>query len=156
MKTLVVYFSRSGHTEHIAREIGERLNADLEEISETRQRAGILGSCRSALQVLFRQAAPIITARHDPADYDTVIMGTPVWIQQPAPPVRTYFRQHASSYKHVAFFCTEGGSGESKTFAELENLCGEAPHAALTMTERQLPKAGHATALDSFVAQIGS
>jgi len=99
MKTLVVYFSRSGHKEQIAREFAERLNADLEEVREKRDQAGIWGYCRSALQVLFRQAAPNLAAKHDSSGYDTVIIGTPVWIQQPAPPVRTNLQQLASSFK---------------------------------------------------------
>jgi hypothetical protein len=47
MKTLVVYFSRSGHTRQVAREIASRCGADLEAIREERGRAGLLGYWRS-------------------------------------------------------------------------------------------------------------
>jgi flavodoxin len=153
MKTLVVYFSRSGHTAQVAREIAQRMGADVEEIREARQRAGIWGYCRSALQVLTRAQTPIEPSRYDPAGYDNIVLGTPVWIQRPAPPVVTYARRHAASFKRVAFFCTEGGAGDAQVFQELEKLCGKPPGATLTVTEKQLPQTEHAALLDKFVAQ---
>ena len=43
MKNLVVYYSRTGRTKKIAKEIQERLNADIEEIHDVKNREGILG-----------------------------------------------------------------------------------------------------------------
>jgi flavodoxin len=43
MKILIVYYSRTGRTKKIAEKIQYRLNADIDEISDTKNRAGILG-----------------------------------------------------------------------------------------------------------------
>ena len=53
MRTLIVFYSRSGHTRQLAQELVTRCGADLEEIREVRSREGFFGYCRSAL----RQAA---------------------------------------------------------------------------------------------------
>lgn len=154
MKTLVVYFSRSHHTEQIAKEIAKRCGADLEEVREERSRTGLLGYWRSAWEVLRHADAPIQPPIQDPADYDLVIIGTPVWVQQPAPPVRTYARQYARRFKQVAFFCTEGSNGERRAFEELGRLCGQQPLATLVVTEKQLPVERHTEQLQQFAAHL--
>jgi flavodoxin len=54
MSTLVVYFSRSGHTQQMAREIAQKCGADLEEIRERGAREGAWGYWPSGWQVLTR------------------------------------------------------------------------------------------------------
>ena len=154
MRTLIVFYSRSGHTRQLAQELATRCGADLEEIREVRSREGFFGYCRSALQVLTGGLPPILNPAKNPADYDTVIIGTPVWMQRPAPPVLSYLTQNAAALQQVAFFCTLGGSGDRQTFDEMGRRCGKLPLATLTVTEKELPVALHAMPLAAFVARI--
>lgn len=156
MNTLVVYFSRSGHTQQMAREIAQRCGADLEEIREQDARAGVWGYWRSGWQVLTRAEPPVLPTNRDPAAYDTVVIGTPIWISHPAPPVRTWLKRNAPRIKNVAFFCTEGGSGDRNAFAELSQLCGKTPVATLTVTEKQLPIDKHAKRLNQFATELSA
>lgn len=154
MKTLVVYFSRSGHTRQLATEIAARCAADLEAIREAKSREGFVGYWRSAWDAIRRATPPINPALHNPAGYDLVIIGTPVWNFGLAPPVRTYAQQHAAQFRQVAFFCTEGGSGDQKAFAELSRICGKKPIATFALTEKQLPELAHKEPLRNFMARI--
>lgn len=43
MQTLVVYYSRTGNTRQIAREISDSLECDMEEIIATKKRSGMMG-----------------------------------------------------------------------------------------------------------------
>lgn len=156
MKTLVVYFSRSGHTGQVASEVAARCGAELEAIRESRSRDGPRGYWRSAWQALNHAAPPIAAALKDPAGYDLVIIGTPIWNFGLAPPVRSYVRQYAGCFKQVAFFCTEGGSGDRRAFDELARLCGKAPVATFAVTEKELPEPAHREPLRRFVARLAT
>lgn len=46
-RILVVYYSRSGTTRKLAQAISQELHCDLEEITETRSRNGLVGYLRS-------------------------------------------------------------------------------------------------------------
>ncbi len=154
MSTLIVFYSRGGHTRQIATELAAQCGADLEEIREARSRDGFWGYCRSALQLLTGALPPILKPSRDPANYDVVIIGTPVWVQRPAPPVRAYLQQNATSLGQVAYFCTLGGSGHRQTFGEMSRQCGKAPRATLAVTEAQLPAALHAAQVSDFLARV--
>lgn len=156
MNALVVYFSRSGHTRQVAKEIAQQCGADLEEIREPDAREGAWGYWRSGWQVLTRAEPPVLPMVRDPAAYDTVVIGTPIWISHPAPPVRTWVKRNAPRFKQVAFFCTEGGSGDRNAFAELSELCGKKPVATLAVTEKQLPADQHTQGLNQFATELAA
>jgi flavodoxin len=156
MKTLVVYFSRSGNTHQVANEIALRCDADMEPIRENLNREGFWGYLVSSWQALVRAEPPIRKSAKDPAAYDLVIIGTPIWDFGLAPPVRSYARKYASHFKSVAFFCTEGGSGDQRAFDELAQICGKKPVATFAVTEKQLPEPAHIEPLRTFVASLAA
>ena len=78
-RTLVVFHSRSGHTRRVAKALAERLDADLDEIVVRQARHGPLGYARCALEALSGCAATVRATEHDPAGYDWVLIGTPIW-----------------------------------------------------------------------------
>jgi flavodoxin len=155
MKVLVAYFSRTGHTETVAREISARTNADLAAIRDAEtKRTGLGGYVRSGWQAFRGTKPPILPDTHTPADYDLVVIGTPIWNWRPSAPVRTYITQHVREFSRVAFFCTEGGSGDHRVFAEMQALCGCAPAATLAVKESEIKRCGYEAALDSFVRRL--
>lgn len=157
MKTLITYYSRTGHTEQVAREIAGRCHADIDRIRDDgADRSGPWGYLCSGWQAFSGATPPIHRATKDPADYDLVVLGTPVWNWSLAAPVRTYARRHAGKFKQVAFFCTEGGSGERRVFEELQRICGRPPLATIVVRERELEPPKHARPLKRFVAQLAA
>ena len=154
MKTLVVYYSRSGHTRQVANEIAAHCGADLEVIREANSRDGLVGYFHSGWQALIGAAPPVCPTIIDPANYDLVILGTPIWNFSLAPPVRSYAQRYGAHFKQVAFFCTEGGAGDQRAFSELARICAREPITTLTVTEKQLPEPAHKEPLRSFVARL--
>jgi flavodoxin len=155
MRILIVYYSRTGHTEQVARELAARCLADTDRILDDGiDRHGAWGYLRSGWQAACRTLPAIGAPTQNPDDYDLVVLGTPVWNWGLSAPMRTYARQHAHQFRQVAFFCTEGGAGAQRVFDELQRLCGKPPKATLVVKEQALDPARHAQALADFVAQL--
>ena len=152
--TLIVYFSRSGHTQRIAAEIASQTGADLERITEQRSRKGLLGYLRSAREAYKKQVVPIDPTDNDPADYDLVILGTPVWAGHVSSPVRAYVAAHKQKLGRIALFCTQGGSGGPKVLRELAELIGAVPAATLVINEKALKSGAYADEMAKFVKSI--
>ena len=122
MRTLVVYYSRTGTTRKVAESISHELGSDMEEITENRGRSGIFGFLRSGMEAYTRRIPKINKATHDPTQYDLVLIGSPVWSYNMSSPVRAYIVQNRQGFKAVGFFVTSSNSDVSpKVFSELES-----------------------------------
>jgi flavodoxin len=129
---LVVFYSRTGTTRKVAQDIAGLLGCDSEEIIDLKDRSGIIkGYLSAAKEALDKKMAPIQGIRNDPASYDMVIIGTPVWAFTMACAIRTYITANKDKFKRLAFFCTVGGLGAKKTLADMEAICGKVAQAAL-------------------------
>ena len=153
-KILVAYYSRTGFTQAIARQIAASCGADLESIEDVTGRSGVVGYARSAFEAVLHLEAPIRRAKFIPGDYDLVVIGTPIWFWNVASPVRAYLQRHRRHFRHVAFFCTYGGSGQSKVLGDLSALCGKTAVATLAVCEREVTQELHHDLLARFVANL--
>lgn len=154
MKTLVVFYSRTGTTKKVAEAIGKNLNCDIEELIDTKNRMGFFDWLRSSRDAMRKKLTIIKEIRYRPSDYDIVIIGTPIWFEMPAPAIRTYISSHKDSFKKVAFFCTCTSSGMDKTFAELEKLCGKAPIALLDVNAKEIKNDSFSDKAKQFTGEI--
>jgi flavodoxin len=138
MKTLLVFYSRTGTTKKLAQEISKNLKCDVEEIFDTKNREGIFGYLKSGRDASLKKFTKIEKTKKNPAKYDLVVIGTPVWVGNMSTPIRTYIYQNRDNFKKIAFFCTFGGSGAEKTFRDMENICNKKPIATLQLKTKQL------------------
>lgn len=155
-RTLIAYYSMSGHTRNLANEIRNATEAELEEINEPRPRHGFGGVMRALFDAVARRTPPILAATHNPADYDLLVIGGPVWAGRMASPVRSYAKRYGARAPHVAFFCTEGGRGADTAFADLAKLCQQPPEATLVVDAAHLPIVEHAVPLSRFTSSLRS
>jgi flavodoxin len=151
-RILVVYYSRSGTTARIGRELAQALGADTEMIRDTRSRAGFFGWMRSGYEATTKVRPAIQPIEKDPANYDLVVLGTPVWAGTMASPMRTYIYQNHEKFKSVAFFCTQGAKTEQRAFKDMAALCGAAPVATLSVQHDVVVKGNYRDRLEKFVA----
>lgn len=143
-RTLVVYYSRTGATKRAATEIATALNADIEELVDPAKRSGIFGYLRCVVAGTFRTLAHIEGVKHDPADYDVVVVGTPVWNASMSSPVRRFLRRHRGDMKAVAFFSVCADRGGHRTVREMEREAGKVPVAVLVLDELDVSVLGAA------------
>jgi flavodoxin len=156
MKTLVVYYSRTGHTRDLAQKISEYLKCDREEIEDTRNRKGLLGYLFSGRDATFKRLTQIRKIEKDPLRYDLVVIGTPIWAWNVSAPVRTFLTQYKNKLKKVAFFCTHESPGVSRVFAEMERLCGQKPLASLDFVHGALGSGNLDDKLKKFIVSLRS
>lgn len=153
-KALLVYYSRTGTTHLVAEAIAAALPCDVEGIVDTRNRHGILGYLRAGFDAGFRRLTTLKPTQYDPADYDLVIVGTPVWNASVSAPVRTYLTMHKGRLKSVAFFCTFGGSGSRRAFRQMAETCGVRPLDLLDIREAEVRRGEHTRRVQSFVGGL--
>lgn len=154
--TLVVYFSRRGHTRQLAQLIAEQCGADTEEIVDNVGRRGPLGYLRSMVEAVLRIRVPIQPSQLSPRDYDTVIIGTPVWAWHLASPVRAYLCRHRGRFRRVAFFCCHRGWGPGSALSDVARLCARPPAATLALSDREVAQGRHRSSLSRFVRAVRS
>jgi len=155
LNSLVVYFSRTGCTQTLAREISKLLpGAQLEEIREVQSRKGVLGYLRSGLEALVATAPYIEPLQKDPSQFDIVVLACPVWMSRIASPMRTYLLKMESRLPRVAFLVTEGGSGGNRALLQMRDLCRKIPLAELIVLESDATKKIPHESLKRFCDQI--
>ncbi len=125
MKTLVVFYSRSGTTKRVAQEVAKALNADIDELIDKKSRKGVLGFLRAGYDAT-RGKTTEIEFEKDPYDYDLVIVGTPIWNGRVTPAIRTYLLWNREKIKNAAFFSTCAGR-PGKCLEQMEELWGKKP-----------------------------
>ncbi|MFX0096921.1 MAG: flavodoxin family protein [Candidatus Hodarchaeota archaeon] len=121
MKSLVVYYSRTGNTGTVGKAIAKELKADLDEIIDLKKRSGPIGWLRAGYDS-GRKKLTSISVKKDPDSYDPVIIGTPIWNNNMTPAVRTYITDHDLSGKNLAFFCVGAGSSFDNTIEGMKKL----------------------------------
>lgn len=153
MKTLVVFYSRTGTTKKIALEIAGRLGAETEEIKDTVDRGGMKGYLFAGRDAMQKNLTVLEPTMKNPADFDLVIIGTPIWGWNMSTPIRTYITEKKGIFKNVSFFCTMGGSGDDKAFAEMENIIGRKPLTTLTLLTKDVVKNNFLEKMEKFISQ---
>ena len=155
-KILVVYYSRTGTTAKIAKEISARLGADVEEVIDRKNRKGIIGWLSAGRDGGGRRLTEIAEPQRDPSLYGLVVIGTPVWDGNISAAIRTYITRYKDHFRDVAIFCT-GNAEENKVLGEMEALLGKKPLASLKLRRKQQIEAGiYAQKVEEFIEQFQS
>jgi flavodoxin len=154
MKTLVVFYSRTGITRKVAESIRENLKCDLEELVDLKERKGPIGFLVSCKDGFMKKLTEIKQVQKDPGDYDLVILGTPVWAGTMSCAVRTYIQQNKDKFKSIAFFCTAGGGGMDSTVKDMEQKCGKKTPATLKLKTKEVIKNQFQDRLAEFIQKV--
>lgn len=123
-KTLVVYFSASGTTRKIAEMIAEVGDFSLYEITPKELYTSddlnwMNKKSRSSVEMSNKKIRPEITDTHI-KEYDTIILGFPIWWYVAPTIVNTFLEKYDFSGKKIVLFATSGGSGFGNTVKELK------------------------------------
>ncbi len=122
MKSLVVFYSRTGNTKRVAEMIAGEMKADLQELVDKKGRKGPIALLRAGRDAMKEKTTELEPLRHHPGDYDLILVGTPVWASHPAPAARTFLQSGDLSGKKVALFCTMSSKGWEETFEIMKGL----------------------------------
>ena len=118
-RVLVVYYSAQNHTEAVAQQIAENLNADIFEIQPVDEYSNAdlnwtddnSRVSREYADESLRNVELVSTTVENWDDYDTVLIGYPIWWGIAAWPVDTFVKANDFNGKTVIPFCTSSSSG---------------------------------------------
>lgn len=131
-KTLVVYYSASGNTERVAKDIAEAAGADLFEIVPTEVYTSEDLNWTNPDSRVSREHddeslrdVPLTTTEVPDWDsYDTVFIGYPIWWGIAAWPVDTFVKSNDFTGKTVIPFATSSSSGMGQSGSLLADMAG--------------------------------
>ena len=131
-KTLVVYYSASGNTERVAKDIAEAAGADLFEIVPTELYTSDDLNWTNPDSRVSREHddeslrdVPLTTTEVSDWDsYDTVFIGYPIWWGIAAWPVDTFVKNNDFNGKTVIPFATSSSSGMGQSGSLLADMAG--------------------------------
>lgn len=127
MNAIIIYYSRSGNTEKIAKQLQSDLgNIPAIKIEPEEEYGNYIMSC---LRVMKENSSKVIpkftTPIPDLSEYDTVFLGFPIWAQDVPAFVQDFVRKCDMKGKTVIPFATYGMSGISWTKKTLYSLFDE-------------------------------
>lgn len=131
-KTLVVYYSASGNTARVAKDIAEAAGADLFEIVPTEVYTSEDLNWTNPDSRVSREHddeslrdVPLTTTEVPDWDsYDTVFIGYPIWWGIAAWPVDTFVKNNDFTGKTVIPFATSSSSGMGQSGSLLADMAG--------------------------------
>jgi len=119
MKTLVVYYSKTGNTRIVAEALIAEKNCDSDEL-------------------LYDEKAKSIDYAHDPSEYDCVILLAPVWAFALAEPMKLYVAKHKSSIKRYGLIVTCGRLGLRGCIKNCLSSIGAKPEIAMKFRSKHV------------------
>lgn len=118
MKALVVYYSQTGNTEEMAKNIAQGVkerDVQIEVVPIERSKEKSYST--NVEEAKKRVKAEIEPTQTDLSNYNLLLIGTPVWSSAPATPVNGYLaRCKGVEGVKILCFATHGGGGAGDTF----------------------------------------
>lgn len=124
-KTLIVYFSWGGNTRTVANHIHDLVSGDIVEVETI---VPYPDTYEEVTQIapgeLESDYRPELKTKVDNMDeYDTLIVGTPIWGGHLTPAMKSFLASYNLSGKSIAPFCTHGGSGTAQSVSDIRSVC---------------------------------
>lgn len=128
-KKLVAYFSASGVTAKLAKDLSEAIGADLFEIKPVKPYTEADQNWKNPLarcnkEKIGKKDVPVSGIVENMDEYVTVYLGFPIWYWAAPNVVNTFVKQYDFSHKKVVLFATSGGSDMGKTAEKLQPYLG--------------------------------
>ncbi len=124
-KTLIVYISWGGNTKTVANHIHDLIGGDIVEVETV---IPYPDTYEEVTQIAPGELAsdyrPELKTKVDNMDeYDTLIVGTPIWGGHLTPAMKSFLASYNLSGKAIAPFCTHGGSGTAQSVNDIHSVC---------------------------------
>ena len=126
MRVLVAYFSASGVTEGVAKQLAEVTGGDLHKIQPEQPYTDADldwrdKQSRSSVEMKDKSSRPAITNKlTNMQDYDVVYVGFPIWWYTAPTIINTFMEAYDFNGKTVIPFATSGGSSIKKACEDLK------------------------------------
>ena len=116
MRTAVVYYSLQGNIRYVAEKVAKELGADLIELIPVKAYPdkGMKKFIWGGSAVTFKKKPELEPYKFNSADYERVIIATPVWAGGFTPPVRTFLEDNDLTGKKISVIASSAGGNSAK------------------------------------------
>lgn len=159
MKTLVVYYSRTGTTRKLAEKIASILGCDIGEIIDLKNRKGLFGFLGAGYSAFTRRLTEIKAPDRDPSAYELLVVGTPIWAGNITPAIRTYLSENATggtAQKYALFYTSYSTDEQKKAVADFCSLIKGNPVAVLSVSSKEVEAGGFEPKVRGFADALRS
>jgi len=118
MKTLMVFYSYTGHTKALAREQAAKEGADLQEIKDAKRPGKLKAYSLGCFKAMGGKPWAIQPMEQDLSAYDPIFLCSPVWAGNPPPAVHAFLEQLPAGKKVKVTMVS--ASGKSSCREKLE------------------------------------
>lgn len=127
MKTLVVYYSRSGAVKRLAEKKAAQRESDLLEIKSRISYCGFTGYFKGGYHAVTNKDIPIYPVLEDLSAYDTVIVCGAVWAGTICTPVRSFLKKYGHKIKQIEYVIMHADKKNEylEVFDEMDTLSGK-------------------------------
>ena len=122
MKAAVIYYSLEGNTEFIAKAIAQEANTELIQIKTKKEypKKGFMKFFVGGKSVLFHEKPELLNKSFDLKEFDTLIIGSPIWVGTYAPAIHSFLSNNDIKNKTIYLFACHGGGGADKYYAKMK------------------------------------
>lgn len=126
MKTLIVYYSLEGNTQYAAERIAAAIGAETLRLAPEKAYpdSGFKKFFWGGKSAVMAEKPKLQPYEFDPAVWERIIIGFPVWAGNVTPPIRTFIKENDLRGKRIAAFACQSGAGAEKAFAKLKAALG--------------------------------
>lgn len=156
-KTLMIYYSLEGNTEFAAETAAESGDIDLERLIPVKEppKAGFGKFFWGGKSVVFNETPQLEPLKYNADDYETIIIGFPVWAGSYPPAVATYIKEHPFKGKKCFIIaCSAGGNADKAVKKLRDNLPGNEYGGVLSLTDPAKDKENSAEKIRAFISAI--
>ena len=126
MKSIVLYYSRSGTTEKLAKKIASALGSDILKVELEKPYGNMLFSIIRYIKERKKGIVPAVKTQLPSLDsYDTVLIGYPIWGNDVPSFLSDFVKKCSLKEKKVIPFATSGSSEMELTMKTVEAMCQE-------------------------------
>ena len=156
-KSLIIYYSYSGHNRKVANEIAGFLKANIIEIKDWLQKlpfpilffvGGMIGSKRIP--------SKINSINIDLSKYDRIILLCPVWGWKLVPAMRTFLIKYKKFSSKFFLVCVCGGGKKytQEINSDYQIYFGDKPHKLLMISDTEFDKNAYQKEISNFLNRV--
>lgn len=121
LRKIVLFYSNTGGTRHIAQAIANAAGADLVEIKTLKPQSTFKPwlIVSGGFQAMTGRKPKIQPLSHKPETYDLIYIGTPIWASRFAPALRTWLSEAGLKGKRLALFASSDSGKPGRAFTDM-------------------------------------
>lgn len=123
-RTAVIVYSRSGNTAVIGKHFADRFDADLFRLESPEYMLGARGWINALLDAREKEAV-ITPDTLNMSQYDTVFLGSPIWLYSPAPPIWQFAKNNRFDGQKVILFNTFNSQFKPEYIQNFQSLIAQ-------------------------------